>query len=180
MDETSLSVAYLNEEIASLDDAQERSHQDVWYQDEDSWADETAVARRADEVQERDPWTDIDNGADEWEESAADCTNAWVDIDCGDEYQGDEGRSEETDVAGLYDEAQEGSYQEAMDRLLGNEPASYSDEYSYRTRVMKEHLLGSKLKRPSVNAKPAWPPKPPSANAVQPNANAWPGWLPRG
>ena len=133
MDETSLSVAYLNEEIDSLDDAQERSHQDVWYQDEDRWVDETAVARRADEVQERDPWTDIDNGADEWEESAGpDCTNAWVNIDagCGDEYQGDEGRSEETDVAGLYDEAQEGSYQEAMDRLLGNEPASYSDEYS--------------------------------------------------
>ena len=131
MDETSLSVAYLNEEIDSLDDAQERSHQDVWYQDEDGGVDETAVARRADEVQERDPWTDIDNGADEWEESAGpDCTNAWVDIGCGDEYQGDEGRSEETDVAGLYDEAQEGSYQEAMDRLLGNEPASYADEYS--------------------------------------------------
>ena len=133
MDETSLSVAYLNEEIDSLDDAQERSHQDVWYQDEDGWVDETAVARRADEVQERDPWTNIDNGADEWEESAGpDCTNAWVDIDagCGDEYQGDEGRSEETDVAGLYDETQEGTYQEAMDRLLGNEPASYSDEYS--------------------------------------------------
>ena len=131
MDETSLSVAYLNEEIDSLDDAQERSHWEAQYQDEDRWVDETAVARRADEVQERDPWTDIDNGADEWEESAGpDCTNAWVDIGCGDEYQGDEGRSEETDIAGLYDEAQEGSYQEAMDRLLGNEPASYSDEYS--------------------------------------------------
>ena len=131
LDETSLSVAYLNEEIDSLDDAQEGSHWEAQYQDEDRWADETAVARRADEVQKRDPWTDIDNGADEWEESAGpDCTNAWGDIDCGDEYQGDEGRSEETDVAGLYDEAQEGSYQEAMDRLLGNEPASYSDEYS--------------------------------------------------
>ena len=135
MDETSLSVAYLNEEIDSLDDAQEGSHWEAQYQDEDRWADETAVARRADEVQKRDPWTDIDDGADEWEERAADCTNPWVDIDadpgaCGDGYQGDSDSSEETDVAGLYDEAQEGSYQEAMDRLLGNEPASYSDEYS--------------------------------------------------
>ena len=84
-------------------------------------------------VQERNPWSDINDGADEWEDRAAsDCTNPWVDIDadCGDGYQGEGSRSDETDVARRSDEAQGGTYQEAVDRLLGNESASYSDEYS--------------------------------------------------
>ena len=133
MDETSLSVAYLNEEIDSLDDAREGSHWEAQYQDEDGWVDETAVARRADEVQKRDPWTDIDDGADEGNASSGpDCTNAWVDIDagCGDEYQGDEGRSDETDVAGLSDDAEGGTYLEAMDRLWGDETPLDADAYS--------------------------------------------------
>ena len=144
MDETSLSVAYLNEEIDSLDDAQERSHQDVWYQDEARWADETAVARRADEVQKRDPWTDIDDGADEGNASSGpDCTNAWVDIDagCGDEYQGDEGRSDETDVAGISDDAEGGTYLEAMDRLWGEETPLGSDAYSASDGGYEEALF---------------------------------------
>ena len=133
MDETSLSVAYLNEEIDSLDNAREGSHWEAQYQDEDGWVDETAVARRADEVQKRDPWTDIDDGADEGNASSGpDCTNAWVDIDagCGDEYQGDEGQSDETDVAGLSDDAEGGTYLEAMDRLWGDETPLDSDAYS--------------------------------------------------
>ena len=131
MDEASLSVAYLNEEIDSLDDAQEGSHQEAQYQDKDSWAAETDVARRAAEGQARDPWSDRADDADEWEERAAlDCTGPWGDIDCGDEYQGANGPSEETDVAGLSDETEEGTYQEAMDSLLGNESESYTDEYS--------------------------------------------------
>ena len=136
MDETSLSVAYLNEEIESLDDAQEHSYQDVWYQDEDGWADETAVARRADDVQGGDPWSDLGEEADEWEESATpDCTNPWVDIDadpgaCGNGYQRDSSPSDETGVAGVSDDAEGGTYQEAMDRLLGEETPSDSDAYS--------------------------------------------------
>jgi hypothetical protein len=94
-------------------------------------------------VQERNPWSDIDDGADEWEDRAAsDCTNPWVDIDadCGDGYQGEGSRSDETDVARRSDEAQGGTYQEAVDRLLGNESASYSDEYSASDEGYEEAL----------------------------------------
>ena len=84
-------------------------------------------------VQERNPWSDIDDSENEGADSAAqECQKVWVDIDadCGDGYQGNDGRSAETRVAGLSDEAQEGTYQEAVDRLLGNEPASDADPYS--------------------------------------------------
>ena len=136
MDETSLSVAYLNEEIDSLDDAQEGSHWEAQYQDEDGWADETDVARRADDAQKLDPWSDMNNNADEWEESATpDCTNPWgnIDIDpdaCENGYQRDSSPSDETGVAGVTDDAEGGTYQEAMDRLLGEETPSDSDAYS--------------------------------------------------
>ena len=80
-------------------------------------------------VQEHDPWSDIDDGADEWEGSAtSDCKGLWVDIDCGNEYQGDENWSDETDLANKADDAQEGTYQEAADRLLVEETGSYSDD----------------------------------------------------
>ena len=80
-------------------------------------------------VQEHDPWSDIDDGADEWEGSAtSDCKGLWVDIDCGNEYQGDENWSDETDLANNADDAQEGTYQEAADRLLVEETGSYSDD----------------------------------------------------
>ena len=85
-------------------------------------------------AQARDPWTDLDDGADEWADSSTpDCSGPpWVDIDadCRDGYQGDGSRSDETEVAAVSDEAQEGTYQEAVDRLLGNEPASDADPYS--------------------------------------------------
>ena len=82
-------------------------------------------------VQEHDPWSDIDDGADEWEGSAtSDCKGLWVDIDCGNEYQGDENRSDETDLANNADDAQEGTYQEAADSLLVEETGSYSDDDS--------------------------------------------------
>ena len=84
-------------------------------------------------VQERNPWSDIDDSENEGADSAAqECQKVWVDIDadCGDGYQGNDGRSEETEVAGVSDETQEGTYQEAVDRLLGNEPASDADPYS--------------------------------------------------
>ena len=90
---------------------------------------------------ERDPWADLDDSANQREERAApDCTGPWVDIDCGNEYQGDSGRSDETGVAGMSDDAQGGTYQEAMDRLLGNETASYSDEYSASDEGYEEAL----------------------------------------
>ena len=80
-------------------------------------------------VQEHDPWSDIDDGADEWEDSTTpDCTGPWVDIDCGNEYQGDENWSDETDLANKSDDAQEGTYQEAADSLLVEETGSYTDD----------------------------------------------------
>ena len=99
------------------------------------WVDIDADCGNEDQAtaQARDPWTDLDDGADEWADSSTpDCSGPWVDIDadCGDGYQGNDGRSEETEVAGVSDEAQEGTYQEAVDRLLGNEPESESDPYS--------------------------------------------------
>ena len=82
-------------------------------------------------VQEHDPWSDIDDGADEWEGSAtSDCKGLWVDIDCGNEYQGDENWSDETDLANKSDDAQEGTYQEAADSVLVEETGSYSDDDS--------------------------------------------------
>ena len=82
-------------------------------------------------VQEHDPWSDIDDGADEWEGSAtSDCKGLWVDIDCGNEYQGDENWSDETDLANNADDAQERTYQEAADSLLVEETGSYSDDDS--------------------------------------------------
>jgi hypothetical protein len=99
------------------------------------WVDIDADCGNEDQAtaQARDPWTDLDDGADEWADSSTpDCKGPWVDIDadCGNENQGNDGRSEETEVAGVSDEAQEGTYQEAVDRLLGNEPASDADPYS--------------------------------------------------
>ena len=84
-------------------------------------------------VQEHDPWSDIDDGVDEWDDhSAADCTNVWVDIDadCGDEYHGEGNWSDETDLANNADDAQEGTYQEAADSVLVEETGSYSDDDS--------------------------------------------------
>ena len=84
-------------------------------------------------VQEHDPWSDIDDGVDEWDDSsAADCTNVWVDIDadCGDEYHGDGNWSDETTLANNADDAQEGTYQEAADSLLVEETGSYTDDDS--------------------------------------------------
>ena len=147
MDETSLSVAYLNEEIDSLDKVQEGSYWEAHQaQEEDGWADETAMARTADEVQTRDPWTDIDEGADEWEKRATpDCTNSWVDIDadpgtCGNGYQADSGWSDETDVAGVSDETESGTYQEAIDRLLDDETPLGADAYSASDEGYEEAL----------------------------------------
>ena len=146
MDETSLSVAYLNEEIDSLDKVQEGSYWEAQAQEEDGWADETAMARTADEVQTRDPWTDINEAADQWEERATpECTNPWVDIDadpgtCGNGYQGDSGWSDETDVAGVSDETESGTYQEAIDRLLDEETPLGADAYSASDEGYEEAL----------------------------------------
>ncbi len=133
MDETSLSVAYLNEEIDSLDDALENSQREVAYQDEAGWADQTDVAHRTDDTQEG--WSDPDDGADAWKDRATPeyCRNAWIDIDdvskCDDGYQG-QSQSEETDVAGKFDEAQESTYQEELDQLVGDDTESYADAYA--------------------------------------------------
>ena len=102
---------------------------------ENAWVDIDADCGNEDQAtaQARDPWTDLDDGADEWADSSTpDCSGPWVDIDadCGDGYQGNDGRSAETRVAGLSDETQGGTYQEAVDRLLGNEPESDADPYS--------------------------------------------------
>ena len=99
------------------------------------WVDIDADCGNEDQAtaQARDPWTDLDDGADEWADSSTpDCSGPWVDIDadCRDGYQGDGSRSEETNVARRADETQEGTYQEAADRLLGNEPESDADPYS--------------------------------------------------
>ena len=132
MDETSLSVAYLNEEIDSLDDALENSQREVAYQDEAGWADQTDVAHRADETQAG--WSDPDDRADAWADRATPeyCQNAWIDIDalseCDDGYQG-QSQSEETDVAGKFDEAQESTYQEALDQLVDDDTESYANAY---------------------------------------------------
>ncbi len=134
MDEASLSVAYLNEEIDSLDDALQGSDREVAYQDEAGWADQTDVAHRADEAQES--WSDPDDGADEWEDRSTPeyCQNAYIDIDavseCDDGYQGASSQSEETDVAGKFDESQGGTYQEALDQLVGDDTESYANAYS--------------------------------------------------
>ena len=129
MDETPLPQAEI---VAHVDDNIEKSPESDWD------ASNRDLQANADE---RDPWADLDDSANEWEERAAlDCTGPWVDIDCGDEYQGDNGPSDESDVAHLSDEAQGGTYQEAMDSLLGNEPASYSDEYSASDEGYEEAL----------------------------------------
>ena len=99
------------------------------------WVDIDADCGNEDQAtaQARDPWTDLDDGADEWADSSTpDCSGPWVDIDadCRDGYQGDGSRSEETNVARRADETQEGSYHEAVDRLLGEEATSGSDAYS--------------------------------------------------
>ena len=85
-------------------------------------------------VQEHDPWSDIDDGADEWEGSAtSDCKGLWVDIDCGNEYQGDENWSEETDSASTSDDpkgepyGERETYADALDGLLGEGETPYSD-----------------------------------------------------
>ena len=82
-------------------------------------------------VQERSPWSDIDDGADEWGNSATlDCKGPFVDIDCGNEYQGEEDWAQETDSAGTSDDPEgapddEGAtYADALDGLLGGETAS--------------------------------------------------------
>ena len=133
MDEASLSVAYLKGEIDSLDDALEDSQREVAYQDDEGWADQTDVAHRADEAQES--WSDTEDGADEWEDRSTPeyCRNAYIDIDalseCDDGYQG-QSQSVETNVVSRFDEAQEGTYQEALDRLVGDDTESYADAYS--------------------------------------------------
>lgn len=53
-----------------------------------------------------------------------------VGANCGNGYQGDEGRSDGTDVASISGDAQGGTYHEAVGRLLGNETEPYSDPYS--------------------------------------------------
>ncbi|MCY4515507.1 MAG: hypothetical protein OXC69_10325 [Candidatus Tectomicrobia bacterium] len=83
-------------------------------------------------VRERNPWSDIDDDAHETESHpASECRNPWgvVDANCADGYQGDEGRSDATDVASISDETQGGTYHKAVDRLLGNETESDSDPY---------------------------------------------------
>ena len=101
---------------------------------EHDWAgcpDDSPNRDRQANVQEHDPWSDIDDGVDEWEGSAtSDCKGVWVDIDCGNEYQGDENWSDETDLANNADDAQEGTYQEAADSVLVEETGSYSDDDS--------------------------------------------------
>lgn len=99
------------------------------------WVDIDADCGNEDQAtaQARDPWTDLDDGADEWADSSTpDCKGPWVDIDadCGDGHQGDGGRSAETQVAAASAEAQGGSYQEAVDSLLGEEAMPGSDAYS--------------------------------------------------
>ena len=129
MDETPLPQAEI---VAHVDQNPDESPKSDWD------ASKQALQANADE---RNPWADLDDSANEREERAAlDCTGPWVDIDCGNEYQGDSGRSDETDVAGMSDDAQGGTYQEAMDRLLGNETASYSDEYSASDEGYEEAL----------------------------------------
>ena len=92
-------------------------------------------------VQEQDPWSDIDDSADEWEGSApSDCTGPWVDIDCGNGYQGDENWSEETELANISDEAQEGTYQEAVDQLLVEETGAYTDDDSASNQGYEQAL----------------------------------------
>ena len=133
MDEASLSVAYLKGEIDSLDDALDGSQPEVAYQDEAGWADQTDVAHRADETQEG--WSDADDSDDGWEDRATPeyCRNAYIDIDavsaCDDGYQG-QSQSAETNVASKFNESQEGTYQEASDRLVGEDTESYADAYS--------------------------------------------------
>ncbi len=134
MDEASLSVAYLNEEIDSLDDALQGSDREVAYQDEAGWADQTDVAHRADEAQES--WSDPDESADEWEDRSTPeyCQNAYIDIDavseCDEGYQSESSQSEETDVASTFDESQESTYQEELDQLVGDDTESYADAYA--------------------------------------------------
>ncbi len=78
-------------------------------------------------VRARNPWSDREDGAHETERRPASaCGNAWGNHDatCGAGYQGEGGRSEETDVASRSDDAQGGTYRQAVDRLLGTETAS--------------------------------------------------------
>ena len=105
---------------------------------ENNWAgcaDPSNQERQA-HVQERNPWSDIDDGVDEWGDSATpDCRGPWVDIDCGNEYQGDENWSEETDTGTSDDPEGEpygegATYADALDGLLDEETTSDSDEYS--------------------------------------------------
>ena len=134
MDEASLSVAYLNEEIDSLDDALDGSQREVAYQDETAWADQTDVAHRADKAQES--WADPDNSADAWADRSTPeyCQNAYIDVDalseCDEGYQSESSQSEETDVASRFDESQESTYQEELDQLLGDDTELYGDAYS--------------------------------------------------
>ena len=99
---------------------------------ENDWAgcpDDSSNRDRQAHVQERNPWSDIDDSADEWADSTTlDCTGPWVDIDCGNEYQDDENWSGETELANKSDDAQEGTYQEAADSVLVEETGSYSDD----------------------------------------------------
>ena len=111
---------------------------------ENDWAgcagDASSQERQA-HVQERNPWSDIDDGVDEWEDSTTpDCTGPWVDIDCGNEYQGDENGSGETELANKSDDAQEGTYQEAADSLLVEETGSYTDDDSASDRGYEQAL----------------------------------------
>ena len=146
-------VAHVDENLAESPDSGWYAHGEgdgqndhVQRDCETDWAgcpDDSSNPELQANAQKRDPWTDIDGSADEWEDSAApDCRNAWVDIDadCGDEYQGDGGRSDETDVAGISDDAQGGTYQEAVDRLLGEEAAASSDGYSASDEGYEEAL----------------------------------------
>ena len=102
---------------------------------ENAWVDIDADCGNEDQAtaQVQDPWTDLNDDEDEWADSSTpDCKGPWVDIDadCGNENQGNGSRSAETQVAGVSDETQEETYQEAVDRLLGEEATSGSDPYS--------------------------------------------------
>ena len=102
---------------------------------ENAWVDIDADCGNENQAtaQVQDPWTDLNDDEDEWADSSTpDCKGPWVDIDadCGNENQGNGSRSAETQVAGVSDETQGGTYHEAVDRLLGNETESYADPYS--------------------------------------------------
>ena len=102
---------------------------------ENVWVDIDADCGNEDQAtaQAQDPWTDLNDGADEWADSSTpDCSGPWVDIDadCGDGNQSEGGRSDQTEVAAASTEAQGGSYQEAVDSLLGEEATPGSDVYS--------------------------------------------------